>query len=377
MTINSPDNISDLTVVKLRGTDGFELWRANIDGSADTFTNQDFGQAIAVDGAGNAFAAGWTTNAQDDSDLTVVKLSSSGTVLWRTNVDGGAADRARAIAVDPAGNAVAAGDLGNGGAVVKLSGASGAVLWSKALGSGSTALGVAADSSGNVAAVGSTFHNQSFQDFLVVKLAGNNGHQPWQRELKGAGTGIEQARSVRIDGAGDVVAAGTTDNAGTAYDFTVAKFNGADGTDFSLPDADTDGITDSTDNCPTVPNTDQANTDAALVAGGASVSGDAQGDACDPDDDNDGWTDFAEATIGTNALDNCAGPPGSGGDAWPADVNSDSFSDISDVAFLTGNFGASVPPAPSRYDIAPDSPDGFVDITDVARMTSVFGQRCS
>ena len=96
-----------------------------------------------------------------------------------------------------------------------------------------------------------------------------------------------------------------------------------------------------------------------------------------PDDDNDTWTDSAEATIGTNVLDNCAGTPGTGGDAWPADVNSDSFSDISDVAFLTGNFGAAVPPAPARYDIAPDSPDGFVDITDVARTTSVFGQSCS
>src|SRR5205809_1856638 len=377
MMINAPDNISDLTVVKLRGTDGFELWRANIDGSADTFTNQDFGQAIAVDGAGDAFAGGWTTNAQDDSDLTVVKLSPSGTVLWRTNVDGGAADRARAVAVDPAGNAVAAGDLGSGAAVVKLSGATGAQLWSKAIGSGSTAFGVAADSSGNIAAVGSTFHNQSFDDFLVVKLAGNNGHQAWQRELKGGGTGIEEARSVIIDGAGNVIAAGTTDNTGTNGDFTVAKFNGADGTDFSLPDSDIDGITDSADNCPTVANADQANTDAALAAGGASVLGDGQGDACDPDDDNDTWTDSAEATIGTNVLDNCAGTPGTGGDAWPADVNSDSFSDISDVAFLTGNFGAAVPPAPARYDIAPDSPDRFVDITDVARMTSVFGQSCS
>src|SRR5207247_10531404 len=121
----------------------------------------------------------------------------------------------------------------------------------------------------------------------------------------------------------------------------------------------------------------QTNTDAAPAAGGASVAGDGQGDACDPDDDNDGWTDSAEALIGTNALDNCTGAPGSGGDAWPTDLNSDSFSDIADVAFLTGSFGDAVPPALPRYDIAPDTPDRFVDITDVARMTSVFGQRCS
>src|SRR5439155_3770729 len=139
------------------------------------------------------------------------------------NVDGGAADRARAVAVDPAGNAVAAGDLGSGAAVVKLSGATGAQLWSKAIGSGSTAFGVAADSSGNIAAVGSTFHNQSFDDFLVVKLAGDNGHQVWQRAHKGGVTAIEQARSVRIDGAGNVIASGTTDNTDTKADQTGAK----------------------------------------------------------------------------------------------------------------------------------------------------------
>src|SRR5438128_2247060 len=94
----------DFLVTKISGSTGIELWRANIDGSADTNTNQDFGQAIAVDGAGNAFAAGWTTNAPSDSDVTAVKLSPSGTILWRTNVSGGIADRARAIALDPAGD---------------------------------------------------------------------------------------------------------------------------------------------------------------------------------------------------------------------------------------------------------------------------------
>src|SRR5439155_15624641 len=278
MTINAPDNISDLTVVKLRGTDGFELWRANIDGSADTNTNQDFGQAIAVDGAGNAFAAGWTTNAPSDSDVTAVKLSPSGTILWRTNVSGGIADRARAIALDPAGDVALAGAVVSGGSVVKLSGATGAELWRQAI--GTSALAVAADNSGDVAAAGTTRHSQTFNDFLVVKLSGKNGHQIWQRELQGPAD-LEEARSVRIDGAGNVIAAGTTDNTGTNGDVTVAKFNGADGTDFSLPDSDIDGITDSADNCPTVANADQANTDAALAAGGASVLGDGQGDACD------------------------------------------------------------------------------------------------
>ncbi len=48
-------------------------------------------------------------------------------------------------------------------------------------------------------------------------------------------------------------------------------------------DVDSDGVAGYVDNCPDTPNADQLNTD-----------GDAQGDACDPDDDNDGMPDVYE-----------------------------------------------------------------------------------
>ena len=54
-------------------------------------------------------------------------------------------------------------------------------------------------------------------------------------------------------------------------------------------DSDSDSVGDNADNCPSLANTDQLNTD-----------GDTEGDACDSDDDNDGFSDDQEAIDGTN-----------------------------------------------------------------------------
>jgi len=67
-------------------------------------------------------------------------------------------------------------------------------------------------------------------------------------------------------------------------------------------DSDGDGVPDTLDNCPAVYNPDQTNTDGQRRPNGAQVDGDwasnpAQdklGDACDPDDDNDGLPDTSE-----------------------------------------------------------------------------------
>jgi hypothetical protein len=68
------------------------------------------------------------------------------------------------------------------------------------------------------------------------------------------------------------------------------------------------------------------------------------------DSDDDGWSDAAETAIGINPLLRC------GTNAWSADINNDTFSDISDIIFLTNNFGAAAPPAPSATTSPPNHP---------------------
>jgi hypothetical protein len=138
------------------------------------------------------------------------------------------------------------------------------------------------------------------------------------------------------------------------------------------PDADGDRVPDFADNCPAVSNQNQTNTDMALETAGASVTGDSLGDACDPDDDNDLYSDVNELQIGTDTHDNCAN--GTWHNAFPADVNNDTFSDGTDLVAVAGSFGLASPPAPARHDVVPD---GFVDGTDLASIGNFFGQQCS
>ncbi len=68
-------------------------------------------------------------------------------------------------------------------------------------------------------------------------------------------------------------------------------------------DQDADGVPDSADNCPSVPNADQANTPLGPIDNGPDITGDdttnpyedAVGDACDDDADNDGLPDAQES----------------------------------------------------------------------------------
>ncbi len=102
---------------------------------------------------------------------------------------------------------------------------------------------------------------------------------------------------------------------------------------------------------------------------GTFITAASYGDRCDPD--LDGWSDGAEARIGTNSLLAC------GTNGHPADFNSDLFFTGFDLDAVAGDIGRTVPPAPARKDIAPDPPDGAVTGIDLDQVAGRIGTACT
>jgi len=118
--------------------------------------------------------------------------------------------------------------------VVKFDGMSGAELWRQII-NGTTngsdmASAVTLDGAGNVVAAGSTFNTDTDSDFTVIKFNGVSGAELWHQHTKGTRDGASAATRITMDGVGNVVAIGNTFNIGTKYaDFTVIKFDGVSG----------------------------------------------------------------------------------------------------------------------------------------------------
>jgi hypothetical protein len=114
----------------------------------------------------------------------------------------------------------------------------------------------------------------------------------------------------------------------------------------SIPDSDGDGVLDDVDNCLTMANSDQLDTD-----------NDGLGNICDIDDDNDGLDDSVESALGTDPLD--------------VDSDDDGLSDFDEV-----NFDGDPSGYQAGVDTNPNNPDtdgdGLLDGADPEPLVVLF-----
>jgi hypothetical protein len=210
---------------------GESLWAATWD-----LGDEDRPWSVVVDSAGNSYVAG-TAGGLNDFDFAVVKYDPAGNEAWVFNYDGGANDMATAVAVSRQGNTYATGFTVRSGIYGDLMtwklGLGGESLWANTYegpaGRHDRGQALAVDGLGDVIVTGTSQDANGREDFLTIKYA-PNGDTVWTRRYNGAGNQSDQTTGLVLDAAGNAYVAGSSYADNNHYDYTTIKY-APDGTE--------------------------------------------------------------------------------------------------------------------------------------------------
>ena len=197
---------------------------------------QNVATGVAVDGSGNVFVTGYSDGAGSGKDFATLAFSSSGVGLWtnRFNGPGNSNDLAQAIAVDGNGNVFVTGYSTNNSTgydyVTLAYSGSGVPLWTNVYdgpASGNDyALATAVDTNGNVFVTGYSTNSSSGYDYATIAYA-NDGTPLWTNRYDGPAHGNDFAQAIALDRNGNVFVAGYSLGSGTGNDYATVAYSGA------------------------------------------------------------------------------------------------------------------------------------------------------
>lgn len=190
---------------------------------AGTQNGADMATAVAVDQNGFVYVTGEAMNTGQNFDYVTIKYDPDGNVVWTKTYHGGfGADRAKAIAVDAAGNVYVTGQSTGDAAGTRYDYATikydtnGNQLWVQRYNpSGnqtSSAYAIVVDSSGNVYVTGSSRHSTTNEDWATLKYNAS-GTLIWERRFNNSTVnGFDEAYAMALDNDENIIVTGVSQN---------------------------------------------------------------------------------------------------------------------------------------------------------------------
>jgi uncharacterized delta-60 repeat protein len=222
------NNLHDMTTIKY-SPDGDELWVKRYNGSAD---DNDYAYRAALDPLGNVYVTGQSVETGSDNDITTIKYSPDGDVLWTKHYNGPANgyDAGQSIAVDAEGNAYVTGNhttaTGLDCATLKYS-TDGELLWASSYdgpdSGGDVLISIALDDLANVYVSGFVASGGA-SDFVTIKYD-TTGVEQWVELYNGPGNSYDGTYVIAVDNNRNVLVTGYSTGDGTDYDYTTIKYS--------------------------------------------------------------------------------------------------------------------------------------------------------
>jgi len=216
-------------------TDGNVVWTASYNGPGN---GEDWGYAIAVDGAGCVYVTGLSDGAGTGRDYFTIKYAADGVEQWVSRYNGPANsyDAAYAIVLDDAGNVYVTGNssglsdpyMSPDYATVKY-GPDGSQLWVRRYDAGEDdrAHAVAVDAEGSAYVTGGSYYSGR-HDVVTIKYA-SDGTQQWVQSSLGAFGSDGGGWAIDVGPSGDVWVGARSGYVASGYDFKTLRY-GSDGT---------------------------------------------------------------------------------------------------------------------------------------------------
>lgn len=208
-------NAYDFQVAKYNSS-GTIQWQRRMYRAAGVTNSIDKLLDLGLDSSENVYAVGYS-NASGINLIYLVKYNSSGTLQWQKTLGGTGQNSGWAIAVTSSGNCYIGGQNNNNYWQLAKFNSSGTIQWQRQWQQNTQIAGIGLDSSENLYVSGT-----GAGDFVVAKF-NSSGVVQWARKLSGSGTN-EISYGSAADSDGNLYAVGYC-NQGGSYNIQFAKWN--------------------------------------------------------------------------------------------------------------------------------------------------------